>query len=405
VGLAVAAAVAAVARSEYEKRCLSVETTRIHSPKIKRPLSIVFLTDLHEAVFGRGNGRLLQVVCDAKPDIVLIGGDMVLTPKKGKTRMAVALDFMEALCGRLGVGSDGYQPCVFYADGNHESRLLWKGGRFVGEYEKYFEKLTRLGVVHLDGASAPYDGWLGVEGVELPPEAFGPLLWKKKTALRWPAGSCRPCADVGPYTADAALAGQKETAQAQSGYGSTKARWEIGTLQTQAEQTRSGRVGDDTYRISLVHSPLYFEESAAAGADLTLSGHFHGGTVRLPMLGGLLTPQLQLFNPFCAGTFVAYDRAGGGNHDGQPNYDGQPNHDAQPNHDGQPNQGAASTVGPGGRFTRIGESMIFASNESDVRIDGNPTMIVSRGLGVHSLPFRIFDKPQVVVVKLQPEEE
>ena len=48
---------------------------------------------------------------------------------------------------------------------------------------------------------------------------------------------------------------------------------------------------------------MFFEEYAAWGADLTLSGHFHGGTIRLPLLGGLMTPQYQFFFPWCSGCF------------------------------------------------------------------------------------------------------
>lgn len=55
----------------------------------------------------------------------------------------------------------------------------------------------------------------------------------------------------------------------------------------------------DEYHILLAHSPSYFEEYAAWGADLTLSGHYHGGTVRLPFLGGLISPNFELF-PRCS---------------------------------------------------------------------------------------------------------
>ena len=36
------------------------------------------------------------------------------------------------------------------------------------------------------------------------------------------------------------------------------------------------------------------------GADLVLSGHFHGGTIRIPGLGGVMTPQLQFFSPLAS---------------------------------------------------------------------------------------------------------
>ncbi|WP_422117384.1 metallophosphoesterase [Brachybacterium sp. UNK5269] len=46
-----------------------------------------------------------------------------------------------------------------------------------------------------------------------------------------------------------------------------------------------------TPRILLAHRPELLEEYAASGVDLVLSGHAHGGQVRLPLLGGLYAPH------------------------------------------------------------------------------------------------------------------
>ena len=67
------------------------------------------------------------------------------------------------------------------------------------------------------------------------------------------------------------------------------------------------------YQILLLHSPLFFEECRRWGADLTLCGHFHGGTIRLPFLGGVMTPQFQFFIPWCAAGLTEKE-----NHDRQP---------------------------------------------------------------------------------------
>ena len=89
----------------------------------------------------------------------------------------------------------------------------------------------------------------------------------------------------------------------------------------------------------LAHNPAYFEAYASWGADLTLSGHVHGGIMRLPWLGGVLSTSLTLF----------------------PKYDG-------------------------GEF-RLGEKR----------------MIVSRGLGSHTIPIRIFNPAELVAVELAPK--
>ena len=68
-------------------------------------------------------------------------------------------------------------------------------------------------------------------------------------------------------------------------------------------EKKAGKADPDHFQILLAHSPLYFDACAKWGADLTLSGHFHGGTIRLPGLGGVMTPQYQFFLPWCAGIF------------------------------------------------------------------------------------------------------
>ena len=100
-----------------------------------------------------------------------------------------------------------------------------------------------------------------------------------------------------------------------------------------------GRPEKGAYNILIAHNPDYFPVYAGWGADLVLSGHVHGGIMRLPVLGGVISPSLRLF----------------------PKYDG-------------------------GCF-REGES----------------TMILGRGLGSHTVPIRIFNPGELIVVSLEPE--
>lgn len=93
----------------------------------------------------------------------------------------------------------------------------------------------------------------------------------------------------------------------------------------------------EPFTILLAHSPLYFDSYARWGADLTLAGHFHGGTIRIPGLGGVMTPQYQFFLPWCAGDFER---------------------------------------------------------------DGK-RMIVSRGLGTHSINIRFNNRPQLALIRLK----
>ncbi len=91
------------------------------------------------------------------------------------------------------------------------------------------------------------------------------------------------------------------------------------------------------FNLLIAHKPAHFYEYAQWGADLVVSGHVHGGVIRFPFLGGLVSPQLEFFPKFDAGKFTLQDS----------------------------------------------------------------TLIVSRGLGSHSIPVRIHNRPELVTVVLK----
>lgn len=55
--------------------------------------------------------------------------------------------------------------------------------------------------------------------------------------------------------------------------------------------------------LTLCHRPGLFPELAASGADVVLSGHHHGGLIRLPLIGGLAAPG-ELLPEYDKGLFT-----------------------------------------------------------------------------------------------------
>lgn len=272
-----AAGAAFYLRSEYEKEQLSVEKTVIKSSKIGKNLRLVFLSDLHSHSFGKGNQRLIKAIDHANPDVVLVGGDMMVVKKTADTK--ISLDLMEKLAARY--------P-VFYGNGNHENRMDKERRVYGDQYDTYETSLKKLGVIVLRDRTELYRKDIAITGIDLKEGCY------KK------------------FRPDRFLAEELE---------------------------EKATKYEDRFQILLSHSPLYFSSYSQWGADLTLSGHFHGGTIRLPFLGGVMTPQYQFFLPYCAGTFKEKEKY----------------------------------------------------------------MIVSRGLGTHSINIRIHNKPQIVVVDLKPK--
>ena len=93
---------------------------------------IAQVSDLHNAEFGGGNQRLLDMLREAEPDMIAITGDLI---DSRKTNIAVALAFAEEAVK--------IAPC-YYVSGNHEAR--------VSEYQELKTGLEAAGVTVLDDA-------------------------------------------------------------------------------------------------------------------------------------------------------------------------------------------------------------------------------------------------------------
>lgn len=114
---------------------LERNTYTIRSPELPDVFDgyrIAQVSDLHNAEFGDGNQRLLDMLREAEPDMIAITGDLI---DSRKTNIAVALAFAEEAV-RIA-------PC-YYVSGNHEAR--------VPEYRELKAGLEAAGVTVLDDA-------------------------------------------------------------------------------------------------------------------------------------------------------------------------------------------------------------------------------------------------------------
>ena len=279
---ACAAAAICLGRSEYEKKALSVEETTLYSSKVSKKRTFIFLSDLHENTFGQENAQLIQAIDQIQPDAILNGGDLIVT-KGPHAKTAHALSLIKELASRY--------P-VYCAEGNHENRIDWEPEHYGLEGTIYRNALKQAGAIYLKNNSAIFDEEIRITGFDLDKDFY-------QKALIHP---------VPPMT-------------------------------DHYIEEKVGKADTDHFQILLAHSPLYFSNYTSWGADLTLSGHFHGGTIRLPGLGGVMTPQYQFFLPWCAGIFE----------------------------------------------------------------DQGHYMTVSRGLGTHSINIRLNNRPQLLVLHICPQ--
>lgn len=252
-----------------------------------KPKRMIFLSDLHNHEYGQNNIRLLQAVKAACPDLILIGGDM-LVGKRGRSAKA-ALQFVSQL--------PKIAP-VYYANGNHEQRMKENPEKYERVYERYREILQNAGVHFLENDSLELhlDGFhVRLTGLELPMETYEKFKYSHV---------------------------RKEDIVLQVG-------------EIRKEMLDSAEEEESVYEILLAHNPTYYNAYKEWGADLVLSGHLHGGIARIPGWRGVITPQAFLF----------------------PKYSGE------------------------------------MTEEDDQKI------IVSKGLGTHTINFRLFNIPEVVVLE------
>ncbi|MDE5053838.1 metallophosphoesterase [Niallia taxi] len=74
------------------------------------------------------------------------------------------------------------------------------------------------------------------------------------------------------------------------------------TVETELGKTLEG-VNDQEFVVLLSHRPELFSIYAKHNIDLVLSGHAHGGQVRIPFVGGLVAPDQGFLPKYTAGKY------------------------------------------------------------------------------------------------------
>ena len=244
---------------------------------LKDELKIVFLCDLHNRCYGEGNKKILEAIETECPDLIFVGGDMVVSKfQKGHGN---ALRMLKEL-------SKTYP--IYAVNGNHEQRMKEEPEKY-GDFTPYKEQLLESGVKLLENDVT----YIFIQGVNIKISGLElPLSFYKE----------RPRKKVTRKTIKSFI----------------------------------GPADDKNFQILLTHYPKHFSMYKSWGADLTLAGHLHGGTIRIPGWRGVISPDGELF----------------------PKYSGE--------------------------MTTVGER----------------TIIVSRGLGNHTIPIRLFNPAEIVVITL-----
>ncbi|NLZ83947.1 MAG: metallophosphoesterase [Clostridiales bacterium] len=291
-----------------------VETDKLGSCSLAT--NFIVLADLHNHVIGQDNKKIINKIDSIDPDFIVSAGDLIT---KGQLCIpSNGFDLLKKLSKKY---------TIYYGYGNHEIHFDHLLDQLDGKVEgidiskedvdrvrtlhsnwlQYKNSLKDLGIIILDDEQTLIKLQEGPSRIRISGLSLEPKYYRKFKN------------NTDRSTVEYSL---NEKPMAVNEY----------------LNNNIGQVDDDEeFNLLIAHSPIYFEDYVKWGADLTVSGHIHGGMIRIPFIGGLLSPQVSIF----------------------PKFDS-------------------------GRFTKDGKDMI-----------------ISRGLGSHSLMIRIFNPPELLVIRLQ----
>lgn len=248
LGVLLAAVLASAVSAVVCSRELKVTEYDVGIDGLTSPARVVVISDLHSKEYGEDNSALLALIAAQHPDAVFAVGDMI-------NRSADEEDILQFL--ELLVKLQEIAP-VYYSPGNHESDYMTDRDSGL------------LGRVSATGVTVLLDEYV-------------------ETQLG--GSTVRIGGTMGHYY---------------------RYEWSEEQKNDPPDYAMQEEIGStDVPSIVLMHMPENMIADSARknwNADLYISGHTHGGVVRLPLIGGLVAPTQGLFPKYDQGFFTVDGR-------------------------------------------------------------------------------------------------
>ena len=210
---------------------------------LSKECMFVLLSDLHNKVYGTKNDKVIEAIRRINPDFIVLAGDLVTSQLRED--MTPGIELLRTL-------RQDYR--IYYGLGNHESKMRQRPDQFGDKYDRLIRAVSGKNVSVLKNEAVFLPEYnLKITGLDLDLNYFAHFKVQKM----------KP-----------------------------------GYLQETLPECEKEKCN-----ILIAHNPDYFAEYAQWGADLVLSGHVHGGIMRLPLLGGVIAPSYKIFPEYDGGVF------------------------------------------------------------------------------------------------------
>lgn len=224
---------------------ICVREYSVKTDKLEGSIKILQISDLHNSRYGKNQKNLVKKIDEQAPDIIVLTGDIAVEELSHEPTK----ELLSAISSRY--------PC-YYVSGNHEFQ--------TESIDKVKEMIRSYGVKILEGEGETItqnSSKLLICGVD-DPALFGEHNWKT---------------NEGEYDG-----------------------W-LEQLNT-CDKIRT----DDVFTILLSHRPETVNAYEKCGFDLILSGHAHGGQIRIPfIMNGLIAPNQGFFPKYAGGEYELSD--------------------------------------------------------------------------------------------------
>lgn len=207
------------------------------------PERTAVVSDLHSNLFGPDNRHLMHAILSEKPDLVLIPGDLITANGKDNR---VAFSFIKELA------ANHLKVCI--SIGNHEERLRIN---HPDAFEAFRNSVKREGLVLLDNEWYSYSEHVRIGGLTIPFECYNRGRQRKELS--------------------------------------------------EAEVKKLLPADEGTVSIVMAHNPEFFPTYSGCNLNLIVSGHLHGGFIRLPFIGGVISPSGRFFPKYDNGIYKKND--------------------------------------------------------------------------------------------------